>query len=114
MAPNTNLAGQVRRVHILTGAFLVALTVMPLGLLFATATPSVAWQAQSAALLAHDATQVHPAHHVSLRYNPDGVQMLCPRSERGWTATVYGDGQPFAATCEKDGQIYVWDALSRP
>ena len=51
-------------------------------------------------------------HHVSLRYNPDGVQMTCPRSELGWTATISGDGKPFAARCDSDGRIDVWDATS--
>ena len=40
--------------------------------------------------------------------------MLCPRSERGWTATIYGDGKPFTAKCDPDGLIDVWDATSSP
>jgi hypothetical protein len=52
------------------------------------------------------------AHHVDLQYNPDGVQMTCTHAELGWTATVHGDGAPFAARCDSDGRIDVWDATS--
>jgi hypothetical protein len=52
-------------------------------------------------------------HHLRLQYNPDGVQMTCPSSELGWTATIYGDGRPFTAVCAKDGPVInVWDATS--
>ena len=54
--------------HLATGFALFALTVALLATLFATTAPSAAgipaapaWQAQSAAMLAHDATRVRPA-----------------------------------------------------
>ena len=50
-------------------------------------------------------------HHVTLAYNPDGVQMTCTKAELGWTATVTGDGKPFGARCDSDGRIDVWDAI---
>ena len=53
------------------------------------------------------------AHHISLQYNPDGVQMTCTHAELGWTATMHGDGAPFQARCDQDGPVlYVWDATS--
>ena len=46
-----------------------------------------------------------------LTYNPDGVQLLCSRRERGELAIVTGDGSPFVVRCEADGPISVWDAI---
>jgi hypothetical protein len=50
-------------------------------------------------------------HHVDLRYNPDGVQMTCSASQLGWTATISVPGRStFAAVCDADGPMDVWDA----
>ena len=53
-----------------------------------------------------------PPRHVGLRYAPGGVQMTCTKAELGWTATISGDGKPFAARCDSDGpRMDVWDAI---
>jgi hypothetical protein len=49
-------------------------------------------------------------YHVR-HYNADGVQLGCSRSQAGGFYVVTGDGSPFLTRCDRDGVVYVLDAV---
>lgn len=44
-----------------------------------------------------------------IRYTPHTP--LCRASQAGHLGVVVGDGHPFLARCDLDGEIWVWDAV---